>query len=141
MGTSAALLELGDRYWALGLPAAAKSALQRALAITDDVTPAQMIEDDLVSNRDECLVRAFAASDSRLFTDAAHPLVRTGRSVPFLPGSGIEPQLWEDILPAAEQLTKEPNLLLGSGWSARVKNRGGFGWECEFSPRFSQLIP
>jgi hypothetical protein len=68
----------------------------------DDVTPAQMIEDDLVSDRDECLVRAFATSDSRLFTDAAHPLVRAGRSVPFLSGFGIEPQPGKDILSAAE---------------------------------------
>ena len=36
MGSQSTLLELGDRYWALGLPAAAKSALIRALAQTDD---------------------------------------------------------------------------------------------------------
>ncbi|MBA3503131.1 MAG: hypothetical protein H0T65_22415, partial [Deltaproteobacteria bacterium] len=35
-----ALLELGDRYWALGLPAAARSALTRALAETSDAAPA-----------------------------------------------------------------------------------------------------
>src|SRR5690349_11099271 len=35
-----ALLELGDRYWALGLPAAARSALTRALAQSTDATPA-----------------------------------------------------------------------------------------------------
>ena len=40
MGSQCTLLELGDRYWALGLPAAAKSALARAPAQTDDVTPA-----------------------------------------------------------------------------------------------------
>jgi hypothetical protein len=107
----------------------------------DDVPPSQMIEDDLVSNWDECLVRAFATSYSRLFTDAAHPLVRAGRRVPFLPGFGVEPQLWEDILSAAEQTTKEPNLLLGSGRGVRVKDRGGFSRSCDFSPRLSQLIP
>jgi signal transduction histidine kinase len=38
--TMTALLELGDRYWALGLPAAARSALTRALAATTDAAPA-----------------------------------------------------------------------------------------------------
>ena len=41
-----ALLELGDRYWALGLPAAAKSALARALAASDDAAPALRLTDD-----------------------------------------------------------------------------------------------
>jgi signal transduction histidine kinase len=36
----ATLLELGDRYWALGLPAAARSAFVRALAVDGDASPA-----------------------------------------------------------------------------------------------------
>src|SRR6478752_7145601 len=45
MGSATALVELGDRYWALGLPAAARSALARALAQTDDALPALRLTD------------------------------------------------------------------------------------------------
>ena len=46
------LLELGDRYWALGLPAAAKSALVRALAASGDVTPALRLTDIALAQGD-----------------------------------------------------------------------------------------
>ena len=47
-----ALLELGDRYWALGLPAAAKSCLTRALAINDEATPALRLTDIALAQGD-----------------------------------------------------------------------------------------
>lgn len=60
MGTAAALLELGDRYWALGLPAAAKSALQRALAATDDAAPALRLTTIALAQGDASAARKFA---------------------------------------------------------------------------------
>jgi len=59
MGTP--LLELGDRYWALGLPAAAKSALMRALSITDDVAPALRLCDIALAQGDATGARSYAA--------------------------------------------------------------------------------
>jgi signal transduction histidine kinase len=55
------LLELGDRYWALGLPAAAKSALLRALARTDDVAPALRLTDVALAQGDIQAARKYAA--------------------------------------------------------------------------------
>jgi signal transduction histidine kinase len=54
------LLELGDRYWALGLPAAAKSALVRALAASDDVTPALRLTDIALAQGDAASARQYA---------------------------------------------------------------------------------
>src|SRR5262245_42657965 len=56
-----ALLELGDRYWALGLPAAARSALVRALAESDDATPALRLTDLALAQGDAQGARQFAA--------------------------------------------------------------------------------
>ena len=56
------LLDLGDRYWALGLPAAAKSALQRALAQGDDAAPAFKLTDIALAQGDaQAAVREFRA--------------------------------------------------------------------------------
>jgi signal transduction histidine kinase len=59
------LLELGDRYWALGLPAAAKSALVRALAQTDDATPALRLTDVALSQGDVQAARRYAAEAAK----------------------------------------------------------------------------
>src|SRR5512144_1157050 len=65
MGNPAALLELGDRYWALGLPAAARSALQRALAASDDVAPALRLCDIALAQGDAASARTFATEASK----------------------------------------------------------------------------
>ena len=65
MGFQGTLLELGDRYWALGLPAAAKSALVRALAQTDDVTPALRLTDVALAQGDVQAARKYAAEAAR----------------------------------------------------------------------------
>lgn len=65
MGSQSTLLELGDRYWALGLPAAAKSALVRALANTDDVTPALRLTDVALAQGDVQAARKYAAEAAR----------------------------------------------------------------------------
>lgn len=65
MATAAALLELGDRYWALGLPAAAKSALGRALAATDDAAPALRLTDLALAQGDSASARRFATEAAK----------------------------------------------------------------------------
>lgn len=59
------LLELGDRYWALGLPAAARSALQRALAQSNDAAPALRLTDIALSQGDAAAARTFAAEANK----------------------------------------------------------------------------
>jgi len=65
VGSRSTLLELGDRYWALGLPAAAKSALIRALAQTEDVTPALRLTDVALAQGDVQAARKYAAEAAR----------------------------------------------------------------------------
>src|SRR5690349_19296096 len=65
MANAAALIELGDRYWALGLPAAARSALARALAATDDVAPALRLADIALAQGDASGARAFASEAAK----------------------------------------------------------------------------
>jgi signal transduction histidine kinase len=65
MGTAQALLELGERYWALGLPAAARSALVRALAQTDDVAPALRLCDIAIAQGDHAGARTYAIEASK----------------------------------------------------------------------------
>jgi len=65
MASQAALLELGDRYWALGLPAAAKSALGRALAQSDDATPALRLTEIALSQGDSATARRYATEAAR----------------------------------------------------------------------------
>lgn len=65
MGSASALLELGDRYWALGLPAAAKSALGRALAVSDEAGPALRLTDLALAQGDAAGARKFAAEAAK----------------------------------------------------------------------------
>jgi signal transduction histidine kinase len=59
------LYELGERYWALGLPAAAKSALARALAATDAAQPALRLAEIALAQGDSRGARGFAAEAAR----------------------------------------------------------------------------
>jgi signal transduction histidine kinase len=65
VGSRSTLLELGDRYWALGLPAAARSALVRALAQTEDVAPALRLSDLALAQGDVQAARKYAAEAAR----------------------------------------------------------------------------
>jgi len=65
MSSATAYLELGDRYWALGLPAAAKSALARALALTDDAAPALRLADIALAQGDGAAARTYAAEAAK----------------------------------------------------------------------------
>ncbi|HLL22508.1 MAG TPA: hypothetical protein VK427_10270, partial [Kofleriaceae bacterium] len=60
-----ALLELGERYWALGLPAAARSALTRALAETSDAAPALRLADIALAQGDAQGALKFAAEAAK----------------------------------------------------------------------------
>jgi len=60
-----ALLELGDRYWALGLPAAARSALTRALAANGDASPALRLTDIALAQGDAQSALKFAAEAAK----------------------------------------------------------------------------
>jgi signal transduction histidine kinase len=59
------LLELGDRYWALGLPAAAQSALLRALEDTDDVAPALRLTNLALARGDARGARRYASEAAK----------------------------------------------------------------------------
>ena len=65
MGSGTALVELGDRYWALGLPAAARSALVRALAASDDAAPALRLADIALAQGDAQGARGYATEAVR----------------------------------------------------------------------------
>jgi len=65
VGSQSTLLDLGDRYWALGLPAAAKSALVRALAQTDDATPALRLTDVALAQGDVAAARKYAGEAAK----------------------------------------------------------------------------
>ena len=65
MASATALLELGDRYWALGLPAAARSALARALGATDDVGPALRLTELALAQGDATGARRYAAEAAK----------------------------------------------------------------------------
>jgi len=65
MASATALLELGDRYWALGLPAAAKSALHRAMAQTDDAAPALRLTEIALAQGDAAGARKHAAEAAK----------------------------------------------------------------------------
>jgi len=65
MASATELLELGDRYWALGLPAAARSALGRALAASSDPDPALRLADIALAQGDVRGARAFAAEAAK----------------------------------------------------------------------------
>ncbi|MGE3459275.1 MAG: hypothetical protein AB7O24_29450, partial [Kofleriaceae bacterium] len=60
MSVAPSLVELGDRYWALGLPAAAKSVLLRALATTSDGTPAVRLTTIALAQGDAAAARSYA---------------------------------------------------------------------------------
>jgi signal transduction histidine kinase len=62
---TSALLELGDRYWALGLPAAARSAFGRALAASADAAPALRLTEIALAQGDAQGARQFAAEAAR----------------------------------------------------------------------------
>lgn len=60
-----ALVELGDRYWALGLPAAAKSALVRAHGASRDATAASKLAEIALAQGDAQSARLFSSEAAK----------------------------------------------------------------------------
>lgn len=75
MAAPSLLLELGDRYWALGLPAAAKSALARALAAEPGAQPALRLTEIALAQGDARAARAYATEAVRRAPGAATKIV------------------------------------------------------------------
>ena len=73
MAQASALLELGDRYWALGLPAAARSVLVRALAVTDDAAPALRLTELALAQGDSVGARKYAGEAAKRAAVANYP--------------------------------------------------------------------
>ena len=69
------LLELGDRYWALGLPAAAKSALLRAHAASTDAAAALKLADIALALGDAAAARRYATEAAKREPGAATKIV------------------------------------------------------------------
>jgi len=60
----------------------------------ESATSGEMLVDDVVGNRQKCLVRTIRALDPGFLADAGRPLVGTGRAIPRssgfrLPSEGI----------------------------------------------------
>ena len=60
-----ALVELGDRYWALGLPAAAKSALVRAHGASSDAIAASKLAEIAFAQGDAQSARMFSSEAAK----------------------------------------------------------------------------
>jgi hypothetical protein len=76
------------------------------------ITSRQVPTDDVVCDRQEAAVGAFRTLDSRLLTDALHPLIRTRGGIPGSPGLATLEPTWIDIRSTAKQRTKQGNLLV-----------------------------
>jgi signal transduction histidine kinase len=103
MGT---LLELGDRYWALGLPAAARSAFARALATDADVAPALRLTELALAQGDAAAARRNAQE-----------------AVKRAPGAASRILLGRALLAAGELAGARMSLL------AALDARGLSGWD------------
>jgi hypothetical protein len=77
----------------------------------DHVTALEVIEHHLVADRDERLIRTFAALDPWLLADAPHPLVGTGGRVSLASRARVDPEPWEHVVTATEETAEEADLL------------------------------
>jgi hypothetical protein len=75
-----------------------------------DVAPLKVIEQHLIRDRHERLVRARTTLDPWLLAHPTNPLIGAGRSVSPLLRLGVLPELGKDIRPADEQRAKERHL-------------------------------
>ena len=79
----------------------------------DNVTPLKMVEDDLVLDREEGLVRTLAALHSRLLANAPDPLVPARRSVSLAASPGVRPEPGVDVAAASKAGTEQRDLFQG----------------------------
>jgi len=80
--------------------------------VDSDYVPAlEMVEDDLVGDREEGPVGTPAALHAGFLANSAHPFVGTNGGVAFPAGLGFFPQSREDVLPAPEEVPEKGDLL------------------------------
>ena len=75
--------------------------------------PGQMGANDVVTERNECLIWALTAFDLWLSADSSDPLISTDRRVARLSAFRILPSARKYLLSSAEQAPEERNLLCG----------------------------
>ncbi len=88
----------------------------------DDVPPLEVIQHDVVRDRDERLGRTVTTTNPGLVADPAHPLVAAGGRVTLPAGLRVHPESREDVLPSTEQAPEQRDL------AGRVEAR--FGQRC-----------
>ena len=66
------------------------------------VSALQMVEDNLIADRQKCLVLALTALHPGFFADATYPFIAAGRRISFPAGLRTHPEQWKDIVPATE---------------------------------------
>ena len=79
----------------------------------DNVTSLKMVDDDLVLDREEGLVRTFAALHSRLLANAWDPLVPARRRISLATGPGVRPEPGVDVVTAAKAGAEQRDLFQG----------------------------
>jgi hypothetical protein len=75
--------------------------------------PGKMGANDVVTERNECLIWALTAFDLRLSADSSDPLISTDGRVTRFSAFRILPSTRKYLLPPAEQAAEERNLLCG----------------------------
>src|SRR5271165_4647838 len=75
--------------------------------------PGQMGANNVVTERDECLIWALTALDLRFSADPSDPLIPTCRRIARLPAFRILPSAREYLLPPSEQAPEERDLTCG----------------------------
>jgi hypothetical protein len=79
----------------------------------DNVTSLKVVEDDLVLDRKEGLVRTLATLHSRLLANAPDPLVPARRGVSFAAGPGVRPEPGVDVVTASKAGAEPRDLFQG----------------------------
>jgi len=82
------------------------------------MSPEEMVEDDLIRNGQESLMRALTTLDSRLVAFAANPFVGAGGCVPGRAFLCVHPSFWENIDTTAKQLAEECDSFAGFSGSS-----------------------
>jgi hypothetical protein len=72
-----------------------------------------MRSDDLITERDECLIWTLTASDLWLSADTSDPLIPTDRRIARFSALQILPSAGKYLLSSAEQAPEERNFVCG----------------------------
>src|SRR2546426_6956477 len=75
------------------------------------MTSLKVVEDYLVLEREECLIRTLAALHPRLLADATDPLVPAGGCVSLAASPSVRPEPGGDVVAASKERAGERDLL------------------------------